>query len=121
MLTFKKQSEAVGDARGMKTIKSDNLGKYEQRLSSEQVRRIERIAWPLLKHYGYPFEYTGEQRSVPRWQMRYWQVADVLNRMRFDFGKIGTAKSLRELITLRYLRSQYYHFRQIVMPRLSKK
>src|SRR5688572_15675197 len=33
MLTFKKQSEAVGDARGMKTIKSDNIGKYEQRLS----------------------------------------------------------------------------------------
>jgi hypothetical protein len=121
MLTFKKQSEAVGDARGMKTIKSDNVGKYEQRLSPEQVQRIEKIAWPLLKEYGYSYEYAGNQESLSRGRMLSWQFLDVLNRMRFDFGKIGLAKFLREMITLRYFRGQYHHFKQIVSPRLWKR
>ncbi len=121
MLTFKKQSEAVGDARGMKTIKSDNVGKYEQRLSPEQVQRIEKIAWPLLRDYGYRFEYAGNQESLSRGRMLSWQFLDVLNRTRFDFGRIGPAKFVRELITLRYFRGQFDHFKQIVSPRLRKR
>jgi hypothetical protein len=121
MLTFEKQSEAVGDARGMKTIKSDNAGKFTRRLSPRQVRRIEQIAWPLLKAYGYRYEYAGEQRSLSRWRLLVLQGLDVLNRMRFDVKRTGVAAFSRELITLRYFRSQYYHFIQIMSPRLWKR
>jgi hypothetical protein len=120
LLTFAKQSEAVGDARGMKAIKSDNVGKYKDHFSPAQVRRIERIAGPLLKDYGYSVEYAGVQESLSRGRMRFLQGLDVLNRMRFDLRSVGWSEFSRELITLRYFRGQYHHFKRVVLPRSSK-
>ena len=117
LLKFERQSEAVGNARGMKTIKSDNVGRYQDHFSPRTVRRIERITWPLLKDYGYSFEYTGPQRSLSRSRLLSLQCLDVLNRMRSDLRRAGVSQFSRDVITLRYFRLQYYHFKQIMKPR----
>jgi hypothetical protein len=106
ILTFHRQSEGVGDARGMRTIKNDNVQKYKAAYSYDKVAKIESLTWPLLKNYGYAYEYHGELKRLSRATLRYYQVCDVMNRLKFDHRRSGI-KSWGRII-----RGMFAHFRK---------
>ena len=95
LLNLKKQSEAVGDARGLKIIKSDNYEKYKKHYSENQILKIEKITWPLLKKYGYAHQYEGKLNKISGFMITCYQMSDIINRLKFDIRKFGIKNLLK--------------------------
>lgn len=94
MLTFHKPSEAVGDAKGYKSIKSNNFQKYKKYYSKDRILKIEKITWPLLKKFGYDHEYDGKVKKISKIMLTYYQFFDVINRFIFDIKNAGVKNIL---------------------------
>jgi hypothetical protein len=97
ILTFDRPSEGVGGAKGMRTIKRENVQKYKTAYSNKKILRIESLTCPLLKKYGYEYEYHGELKRLSRVTLRYDQFCDVMNRLKFDFRGSGI-KSIGKIV-----------------------
>ena len=103
MTRLAESSENLGAARGYKTILAHNTGKYLTRMSLHQVGRIEAIAAPLLHALGYTCSRQAPARRLGRSWMRWYQLLDGLNLLRFERRVRGTADALA--YCYRYYRS----------------
>lgn len=106
LLYLNAPSEAVGDAKGLTTIKTDNFQKYKKNLSKETILTIEKITWPLLSKYGYQHEYAGKVKNISSLMMGYYQCVDVINRFKFDIGKSGVKN------TVYVIKTKFAHFKK---------
>ena len=92
MLTFSEPSEGVGDAKGMTKIKANNFQKYKKHYSKNTVLKIEELTWPLLKKYGYDFEYNGQVKTLSASRLAYYKFVDIINRTKYDLKELGFKK-----------------------------
>ena len=53
MLNFTESVEKVGEARGLKSVKTNNFNKFKNHLSINQIKRIELLTYPLIKTLNY--------------------------------------------------------------------
>lgn len=97
LLNLNTPSEAVGDAKGLKKIKADNIQKYKQKYSKKTILKIEKITWPLLKKFNYEYEYEGSVKRLSKYVLIYYRFLDVLNRFVFDVKRTG-AKNVLSII-----------------------
>lgn len=96
MVCLSKPSENIGDARGLKTIKSNNTFKYHRGMDAEIRNKIEEITYPLLRSCGYRIGVLKKKRSIRKYQMIFYQILDGLNLLRYyarGRGRIPALKS----------------------------
>lgn len=95
MLSPSDETENKGDARGMRTLLTSNVSKYQSRMSPRTVHRIEMIACATLRSLGYPCSYTGEPVRLSPWKLRILQLADGWNLLRATMLERGLVGAFR--------------------------
>ena len=95
MLTPGAAIENLGDAKGISTLLTSNVGKYQSRMSPGIVTKIEMIACATLRELNYPCTYTGEPVRLSKWRMRVLQIVDGLNLLRASIVERGFIGSVR--------------------------
>ena len=90
LLVFEKSPENLGGAKGHLEIKSDNINRYKESLSAKKIEKIEKITWPLLKHYGYEYNknYIKKNR-LNIFILSVYKTSDIINRIIFDLRNHG--------------------------------
>ena len=83
MLKLSKPSEKLGDAKGMKEIKRDNIEKYRYLMKPSILEKVEAIAASELKSYGYYIDYLGKDKRVNKPQMFFYRSLDGINMIKF--------------------------------------
>lgn len=94
MTRLVESSENLGDASGHKRILAHNKGKYLTRMPPHQIERIEAITAPLLHALGYACNRQAPAKRLGRPWMRWYQLLDGLNLLRFERRVRGTADAL---------------------------
>lgn len=90
LTTLEKPAENIhGDAKGITTIKKDNVGKYKHKMDEKTKLSIEQITVGMLKKYEYDYTYDGQEIRTSELMMRYYQVADLINRFVYDVKREG--------------------------------
>ena len=79
MLRLQFATEPRGAAKGAEGVVTDNVRKFERMLDPRTRRRIEAIAAPTLRAFGYDVEYEGPAWRVPRPLMAYYRLFDAVN------------------------------------------
>ncbi len=98
MLTLAQPSEMLGDARGASTIVRDNVEKWRQQLSEQELKAIESIAGQLMLELGYAPVFAPGDRNLTRLEDYSARTADAINLFRFTVREEGSAiNALRHL------------------------
>jgi hypothetical protein len=84
MSRLKKASENYGAGKGKTEILSTNMNNWENILSKNQVKKIESIAFDILKSLNYKIYYTNNQKSLTKSERIYLKIMDSIFRFRFD-------------------------------------
>lgn len=79
MLVLPRATENIGDTRGQVDIVSGNIEKYRTRLDPGTSARIERLAAPMLKKYGYETSAGVQVEKLGAFMSRYYQLLDGIN------------------------------------------
>lgn len=87
--------ENKGAAKKTSGILQINAEKYRTLMPAQMVARIEKIAGPTLRDFGYPCRYQGKAVRVPGWRMQLGQLHDGWNIIRADVERLGLARSIR--------------------------
>lgn len=82
-------TENLGDAKGVSTVLSSNVNKYQSKMSPKMILEIEKVACATLRDLDYPCSYSGQPVRVPNWQMRLMQFTDAFGLFRSTTSKRG--------------------------------
>lgn len=88
-IRLKSPSENYGNAKGRKEILKQDDRKYEKQVSKKDLEKIERITFPLLEKFDYPYSYRGRQKMLSPLTMKVLQARDIYHRMLFDIREKG--------------------------------
>lgn len=99
MINLKKPVEKIGDAKRQKGIKSDNKYKYKKCMDPKTKYKIESIAGNLLKKNRYDIEYSGKTYTLSPIKMAYYQIRDILNRIKFNIKQRGIGRGVKWTIS----------------------
>ena len=94
MLTLSRATENIGDAKGARSIKRDNVEKWRTAMDPEKRALVERIAGDVLRSLGYPVEHEGTCR-VSKPHMLALQVHDGAQLIRIEAQKRGWPAAIR--------------------------
>lgn len=95
MLVLDRPSENLGDARGRTDIVQDNTGKYGDRLTTAQIKRIEEIVWPAIqKETPYNAHFGRTHRPLSPFSRRVYHLYDGLASAHFHIREKGLKKGL---------------------------
>jgi hypothetical protein len=94
MLELIAPCEAVGDARTRDLVRS-NYGKYRTQLTPRENRRIESIARGTMAGYGYETTYDGPINRVGKARLRWYQLLDGVNLVRFQAARGGWLRAVQ--------------------------
>lgn len=89
MLTFNKSPEYVGDARGYKKIKSDNMNKFPDSLDKIQIKSIEEIVFNTMSYYGYSPEFGESQNRVNKLHLVLLKLIDGISSVSYHIKNKG--------------------------------
>jgi len=89
MLNLSRPIENRGDTKGMIGIIKDNKGKYLERMKPSTCRRVETIAASALRSCGYPVNYSGVTKRIPKSLMTFYQFLDALNLVKSKMKEMG--------------------------------
>lgn len=106
MLTLVRPSEDLGDTRGARQVVDGNREKYRRKMAPRTIARIEELAGPVLREYGY--ELVLPLRPVRRLsalEMRLAQLRDAV-------GLVLTSRS-----GWGFWRTALFHLRYFVITR----
>jgi len=95
MITLSQPSENLGDAKGKKSVVSSNKGKYLNAMNPHIRRKIERIAFSVLKSYGYPVQGRSTKVTISGGRLRLYQLLDGINLVRFEARERGFFNALK--------------------------
>lgn len=88
-------TENRGAAKGLTTVMSSNVRKYETRMSANSIAKIETVACSTLRMFGYPCNYAGAPARVPSWKLRALQVMDGCKLLQSNMSERGLLGALR--------------------------
>lgn len=77
MLILKKPSEKYGASSELLKVKKNNSSKFES-MNKSQIKRIEEIAYPMMKEKGYTTRYAKNHRSFSASNMLMNKISDYL-------------------------------------------
>jgi hypothetical protein len=100
LLKLSQVTENIGDARGMREIATQNVGKFSTGLDEATIRKIEAMAGRTLREVGYACEYDGRPKRLGAIRLKYLQVLDGVNLILFSARDRGMLGAL--LFVLRY-------------------
>lgn len=89
MMHLSAPTENLGDAKGLREIKKDNKEKYSYSMKPDIQKKIEAIAMPVLKMYGYPLKYAAENIRINSIELFYYKLFDGINLFRFSVKEKG--------------------------------
>ena len=89
MTQLKRPVQRYGDARGRAEIVQDNTGKYMDRITKRELRRIEEIAFPMMQEVGYEPVLADSHRPVGRCHLRFLILRDRWFHFRFNLRQYG--------------------------------
>ncbi len=92
--------ENLGDAKNACSIERGNKFKYVERMTPDTLRRIESISWPLLERFGYAYQYHGVVKRIGKLPMKFFQVADAFNLLRFHVRERGLFRGTALVLSL---------------------
>jgi len=95
LLDLSRPTENLGDTRDVAGIDRENVGKYEEYFDAGTVTSIEAIASQVLVESGYDCSYGGESRRLGTAYLRYLQLLDGLNLVRFAVRERGFWNAIR--------------------------
>ena len=95
MKSLSRPSEEIGDAKGLKEIKSNNKNKYHTLMDPEIRKKIEVITADVLRTYGYTVHYKGKIKRINRAQSLYYKLLDGINLLRFSILEVGVLKTIK--------------------------
>ena len=99
MLSLKEPREGLGDAKGYTTIKSDNLDKYEERLTKDKIKRLEEICYPMARQLGFPCHSATQFRPLHPIHFLALGVRDRLASIVIYARRKGVIRGVRYLMT----------------------
>lgn len=88
-------SEDLGGAKGALDVLPGNTRKFLNALDSPTKARIEAIATPALREFGYDVGYEGPPRRVPRGLMACYQAVDSVNFVRMESRRLGLVRTVQ--------------------------
>jgi hypothetical protein len=88
-------SEDLGDAKGARDVLPGNTRKFVHALDSQTKARIEEVAAPGLRKFGYDVRYEGPPRRVSRSLMACYQAVDGVNFVRTESRRLGLVRTLQ--------------------------
>lgn len=100
ILKLSEPSENIGDAKGMKGIKTDNTKKYLFLMNPITLEKVEAIAASVLRSHGYSVNYSGKTKNVNKFKMIYYQSIDAINMIKFDMRQKGFQYAVKRNIRL---------------------
>lgn len=106
MCELETPTEYYGDASAYSGIMPQDHNKYIDRLTRQEIMKIESITYPLLDAFGYGYQYRGRVQRLSGTYMRVAQLMDVVNRLIFDIRELG----IRNLG--RIVKQKFAHFRK---------
>ncbi len=89
MLTLSKPSENYGDTKNNTAIIATNSEKYFQRLSQNQIKRIEEITYPVLLSKAYPVNFANQHVPLTKLQLAFYRMADIMALAAFHIKEKG--------------------------------
>lgn len=95
MLELAAPCENLGDTQTQKVIVSSNKHKFLTEMTPKQRHSIERIAKPLLEHYGYAVAYKGDAKRLHKFQLVFYKIMDGINLFRYEAKKRGLIAGLK--------------------------
>lgn len=100
MASLRHSVENLGDAKGMAKIRNNNQQKYSTEMNMLTCKIIERLCWPMLKSWGYPYNYSGPVKRIPLSALKMLQVYDALNLFRFHISERGISQGVSVALRL---------------------
>ena len=95
MMYLGRPTEDLGHAQGETAIIKNNAKKYDSRLSTREIKRIEEIVYPVLTTAPYDPDYATRFRPLGRLSSRLCQIHNRFNRLRFDIRTKGFLEGLK--------------------------
>lgn len=78
MMKLNKPSEKHGDSSEMLKVRKSNSSKFES-MKANQIKRIEEIAFPMMKSTGYEIKYAERHNPFSSIQMTAFKFIDFVN------------------------------------------
>jgi hypothetical protein len=95
MTTLTRSPDDFGDTRGQLKIIRDNHKKYLTQLSTNQIKRIEEIVYPIAKSTGYKFENDIQYKPLSPIELKMYTISDGLATLRFNIQQYGWYQGIR--------------------------
>ncbi|GJM28811.1 MAG: hypothetical protein DHS20C17_14460 [Cyclobacteriaceae bacterium] len=76
MLKLDSSTENLGDSKGHTKIVGANKNKFRERMDSKMQKRIESISKTAMSLYGYPPDFTVNEKQLSKAELYWYQVAD---------------------------------------------
>ncbi len=90
MLTLNESSELFGDAKGSTTIVRGNRQKYRQKLSKQQIYKIEQLVCPGARMHGYQLDNPEvKPKKLSQLSLLKHKYTDGLNALMFHIRNKG--------------------------------
>ncbi len=89
IIELSRPTEKIGDAKGKTFIMKSNKEKYKTEMSPKIQKKVESIAYAALIQFGYESQYSEGAKEIPSIKMRYYQLIDILNLLRFRIKEMG--------------------------------
>lgn len=95
MLTLTATPENLGDTKGMRSIVSENKDKYLRKMDQKIQKKIESVTANELRELGYPVTHSGPKERLSPFILRFYQVIDGLNLIKFEIGNRGFFEAIK--------------------------
>jgi hypothetical protein len=102
MTTLRKPAENYGEAKGRSEIVKNNSGKYINRLSNIEIKKIEELCFDQMLEHNYKIRFGTAQRKLPLLEISYYQIIDLYNSLKFHIKEKGVITGARYFLKLHF-------------------
>lgn len=89
MSTLRNSSEFYGGAKGALSAQGGSIGRYKKKLNQSDLKRMEQIAYSVLKSYDYPVEYAQKEKVLSLFESKVLSVYGYMNLFYFHIKDKG--------------------------------
>ncbi|WP_020529670.1 sulfotransferase family protein [Flexithrix dorotheae] len=98
MLSLAKPAENYGDAKDSLKIVSGNFMKYKSRLKTNELKKIEEIAFNQIVKSNYTLEIASKSVEPTRLQLFWYQILDIISLLNFHVKEKGLQNGINFIL-----------------------
>ncbi len=87
----------LGSTEGKRYIVKNNINKYKTNLSPRKLRRIEEIAYPMLRKFDFQIESAIKYKPFNKWEKLYFMLYDSIALTVFNIRRRGILNGIKYL------------------------